>query len=201
MKTITITKKVYNYNELSDEAKARAKSDYLDDYTRTEDFYEMQRDSLASLFPHSGLDLQFSLASCQGDGANIYGKFALIDFLPLWEASEKEKRTIAFYINESIDTYKFSENNRYCYSCKFLDKKYIDDFIDEFVEELKIKNIKIDIIQRFFNDLLDYFDNLDKTIERQGYDYLYNIDDDEFSDICVWNDWEFLEDGTISIYE
>ena len=77
-----------------------------------------------------------------------------------------------------------------------MDKKYIDDFIEDFVEELKIKNVKIDIIQRFFNDLLDYFDNLDKTIERQGYDYLYNIADDEFSDLCDANDWTFLEDGT-----
>ena len=196
MKTITITKNVYNYNELSDEAKARAKSDYLNEDIRAEDFYEIQKDNLLYLFPHSGLDLQFSLASCQGDGANIYGTFSLIDFLPYWNASEKEKRTIAFYIDESIDKYEFSENNRYCYSCKFLDKKYIDDFIEDFVEELKIKNVKIDIIQRFFNDLLDYFDNLDKTIERQGYDYLYNIADDEFSDLCDANDWTFLEDGT-----
>lgn len=196
MKTITITKNVYNYNELSDEAKARAKTDYLNEDIRAEDFYEMKKEELASLFPHSGLDLQFSLAYCQGDGANIYGTFALIDFLPLWNASEKEKRTIAFYIDESIDKYQFSENNRYCYSCKFLDKKNIDDFIDEFVEELKIKNIKKDIIEKFFNDLLDYFDNLDKTIERQGYDYLYNIADNEFSDLCALNDWEFLEDGT-----
>lgn len=196
MKTITITKNVYNYNELSDEAKARAKSDYLNEDIRTEDFYEMEKEDLASLFPHSGLDLQFSLECCQGDGANIYGTFALIDFLPLWEASEKEKRTIAFYIDESIDKYKFSENNIYCYSCKFLDKKYIDDFIDEFVKELKIKNIKIYVIKRFFNDLLDYFDKLDATIARQGYDYLYNIDDDEFSTLCDLNGWEFLEDGT-----
>lgn len=196
MKTITITKNVYNYNELSDEAKARAKSDYLNEDIRTEEFYEMQKEELASLFPHSGLDLQFSLAYRQCDGANIYGTFALIDFLPLWNASEKEKRTIAFYIDESIDTYKFIENDRDCYSCKFIDKKYIDDFIDEFVEELKIKNIKKDVIERFFNDLLEYFDKLDKTIERQGYDYLYNIADDEFSDLCDANEWKFLEDGT-----
>lgn len=196
MKTITITKNVYNYNELSDEAKARAKSDYLNEDIRTEDFYETQKENLSCLFPHSALDLQFSLASCQGDGANIYGTFALIDFLPLWEASEKEKRTIAFYIDESIDKYKFRENNRYCYSCKFIDKKYIDDFIEDFVEELKIKNIKKDVIEKFFNDLLEYFDKLDATIERQGYDYLYNIADDEFSDLCDANDWTFLEDGT-----
>ena len=196
MKTITITKNVYDYNELSDEAKARAKSDYLNEDIRVADFYEIQKDNLSHLFPHSGLDLQFSLASCQGDGANIYGTFSLIDFLPYWNASEKEKRTIAFYIDESIDKYEFSKNNRYCYSCKFLDKEYIDDFIEDFVEELKIKNVKIDIIQRFFNDLLDYFDNLDNTIERQGYDYLYNIADDEFSDLCDANVWTFLEDGT-----
>ena len=196
MKTITITKNVYNYNELSDEAKARAKSDYLNEDIRVEDFYETQKENLSYLFPHSVLDLQFSLASCQGDGANIYGTFALIDFLPLWNASEKEKRTIAFYIDESIDKYKFIENNRYCYSCKFMDKKYINGFIDEFVEELKIKNIKKDIIEKFFNDLLEYFDKLDATIERQGYDYLYNIADDEFSDLCDANDWTFLEDGT-----
>lgn len=120
----------------------------------------------------------------------------MIDFLPLWNASEKEKRTIAFYIDQSIDTYKFIENDRDCYSCKFIDKKYIDDFIDEFVEELKIKNIKKDVIERFFNDLLEYFDKLDKTIERQGYDYLYNIADDEFSDLCDANEWKFLGDGT-----
>lgn len=196
MKTITITKNVYNYNELSDEAKARAKSDYLNEDIRVEDFYDMKKEELALLFPHSGLDLQFSLASCQGDGANIYGAFSLIDFLPYWNASEKEKRTIAFYIDESIDKYKFRENNRYCYSCKFLDKKFINDFIEDFVEELKIKNIKIDVIEKFFNDLLEYFDNLDNTIERQGYDYLYNIADDEFSDLCDANEWTFLEDGT-----
>lgn len=201
MKTITKKINVYNYNELNDEAKARAKADFLDDYTRTEDFYEMQRDSLASLFPHSAFDLQFSLSYMQGDGANIYGKCALIDFLPYWNASEKDKRAMTFYIDQSIDKYEFTENNRYCYSCKFTDKKYIDEFIDEFIEELKIKNIKIDIIKRFFNDLIDYFEKLDETIEHQGYDYLYNIDDDEFSDICDWNEWTFLENGTIYIYE
>lgn len=100
----------------------------------------------------------------------------MIDFLPLWNASEKEKRTIAFYIDESIDKYQFSENNRYCYSCKFLDKKYIDDFIDEFVEELKIKNIKKNVIEKFFNDLLDYFDNDDEKIEMKTKKLQYIID-------------------------
>lgn len=164
MKTITKKINVYNYNELSDDAKARAKADYLDDYTWTEDFYEMQRDSLSSLFPHSAFDLQFSLSYMQGDGANIYGNCALIDFLPYWNASEKDKKTMTFYIDQSIDKYEFTKNDRYCYSCKFMDKKYIDEFINEFTKELKIKNIKIDIIKRFFNDLIDYFEKLDETI-------------------------------------
>ena len=96
------------------------------------------------------------MSNCQGDGLNIEGKINLYDFAEKWETDEKSRRTIEHYIDNSFSEYTFESNNRYCYSCKFIDRKYIDDTIMEFIDDLKyngIRGIKTDVIKAFFKEL------------------------------------------------
>lgn len=188
----------YNYSELSEKAKERVKNWYLSGDIRYDLFYEDIKIYLSEHFPKSDLQVCYSLSSCQGDGLNIYGKLNLYDFLDKWEQDEKTKRTLKFYIDNSLQHYTFEKNNRYCYSCKFIDRENISDIINEFITELpynNITNIKTDLIHLFFNDMIDYFDDLDSEFEKDGYNYLYNVDEEEIKEFCDNNEFYFTEDG------
>lgn len=199
MRTITKKYKLYTYNELSEEAKEKVKEWYLDDEMRSTFFYEDKKYFLAENYKRSNLEVIFSLSNCQGDGLNIEGKINLYDFAEKWETDEKSRRTIEHYIDNSFSEYTFESNNRYCYSCKFIDRKYIDDTIMEFIDDLKyngIRGIKTDVIKAFFNDMIDHFEELDEEWEKAGYKYFYDAEESEIAECCEANNYEFLEDGT-----
>ena len=199
MRTVTNIFNVYNYNELSEEAKEKVKEWYLDDEMRPTFFYEDKKEFLAENYKRSNLEVIFSLSNCQGDGLNIEGKINLYDFAEKWKADEKSRRTIEHYIDESFYEYTFESNIQYCYSCKFIDRKYIDDTITEFIDNLKyngIRGIKTDIVKAFFNDMIDHFEELDEEWEKDGYKYFYDAEESEIAECCEANNYEFLEDGT-----
>lgn len=201
MKTITKTYNLYNYEELTEKAKENARKWYIDDPLKPDIFSDIIIENLKNDFCNSDLKVYFSLNYCQGDGLNIEGKLYLYDFIEVWKASEKEKRTIKKYIDNSLQYYAFEKNDRYCYSCKFIDRKYIDDTIEEFIEELQrlqFKNIKKDIIKRFFNDIIDYFENLDNYYEEEGYKYFYEPDEEEIIETCSINEWYFDINGNFA---
>lgn len=99
MKNITI--QAYEYNELNGQAKEKAYNkmyDFMIDFIN-DCFYDDTIDDLRDRFGNSDLKIQYDLSACQGAGVNIYGNFDLRDFMPHYQASEKDKRTIAFYID------------------------------------------------------------------------------------------------------
>lgn len=201
MKTITKTYKLYNYEELTEKAKENVRKWYIDDDLRPEIYQDSILEDLQYYFKNSDFKVYFSLGYCQGDGLNIEGKLYLYDFIEVWTASEKEKRTIKKYIDNSLQYYAFRKNKNYCYSCKFIDRKYIDDTINEFIEELKylqFKNIKKDVIEKFFNDIINYFEDLDNYYKKEGYKYLYEPDEDEIIESCACNEWYFFIDGSFA---
>lgn len=200
MKVFTFTKSGYKYNELTSEAKEKVKNDYLNAPVLADFFTEDIMQELSSLFPNSALKVNYSFCYCQGDGLNIYGTLNIYDFISVWEATEKEKRTISYYIDNSDNKYTFDENDHYSYSCKFIDKKYIDDDIAEFInylEDQRIRDINKDLIKRFFNDMIDYFQELDAKWEKAGYKYFYEIDDESIIEWAEANNYYFDEAGEI----
>ena len=209
MEIITREYKVYNFSELSEDAKEKVKQWYLDDDFRPCEFENIYTEDLRYLFNNSDLKLQFSLSYCQGDGLNIYGKLDLMDVFTairdtehsgdLFEQykdlfSEHEQRTIEAYMEVCGREVELPYNRHYCYC---IDDRV--DFADDWIESLeycRYKNIQIDTIIKMEKLVGRMFENLSATYEKYGYDYFYNADDEVVNETCEANGWRFLEDGT-----
>ena len=189
--------KGYKFSELSREAKDYAKENFLGENFRNEDFSWIVRDDVKYLFPKSNLDIQYSLLGCQGDGLNIYGELNLKDILSMPDVKKeftiKEIATMLFYMDTYTDTIKLQENRRYCY-CIADRIDIVDDFICE-LENQNLKNINSCVLEKIENIVKKVITKLCSDYEDQGYDYLYNISDEEFDEIAENNGWLFYENG------
>lgn len=213
MKTITKTYKVYNYNELSDEAKEKVRQDYLDDPVRNDLFYEDCMETIYNLFPQSDLKVQYSLSSCQGDGLNIYGTLDVFNLINLMKNREtlpfallkKVEKNMDVFTNEELDilsqyynyycnSIEIPRNFRYC--CSQAD--YIN-FADYWTEELENAQIEYnnDLIVKFEKFVRKFFSKFNNMFEKAGYDFLYNVSEEEIEDWCEANEYMFLENGTL----
>lgn len=211
MRTATVSYDVYKYNELSADAKEKVKQWYLDGqepYIFTEDCKE----DLRNLFGKNNLDIQYSLASCQGDGFNIYGEidaesiFNCLDNhnggtqLKKFEdvLTAEEKKIILEYAEE-CGVIELLMNRHYCYSLA----DYID-IVEEWAWRLKYaddkdiyRNINEDVLKKFEELVRGIFSTLCKSYEKWGYEYFYEISEEDLEEMCEANEYEFLEDGTI----
>ena len=213
MRTVTITNtyEVFKFNELSESAKEEVKRWYLD-HQEAEFFTEQCKEDLRNLFGENNLEVQYSLASCQGDGFNIYGMInaeAIFNCLEKHNGgcqleefenmfTEEEKRTILNYGTE-VDI-KLPYNRHYCYS--LADRIDIVDewqwyFEEDYSKEVLEKDRKL--LEKFENIVRGIFFTLCRDYEKQGYEFFYEINEEDLEEECDSNDWDFLKDGTLFI--
>lgn len=207
MKTVTITKTydVYKYNELSGNAKEKVKEWYLQGQ-KPFVFSEDCKEDLRNLFGKNNLDVQYSLGYCQGDGFNIYGKIDAENIFNCLEKhnggtqlakfedvlTEKEKKTILHYAEECGEI-ELPMNSRYCYSLA----DYIDIAEDWEYKLVDYRNLNTKVIKKFEEMVRNIFGTLCSSYEKWGYEYFYEISDEDLEEMCEVNGYEFLEDGTI----
>lgn len=197
MRTEVVKKEIYTFSELSRESKEVVKQWYLDGQ-ESSIFSDMVNEDLSSFFKSSELKIEYSLSYCQGDGLNIYGILDIIDmFEKLGIEGERQKELLdIFDFDTRMELSKHKDN--YGYSLKFKDKKEISDYIyDMCGEELKEDSEQYKIAESFLFSVLDYMEKLDKEYEESGYNYFYEISDEELQEVCDSNGYEFLENGTI----
>ena len=198
METITRNYVVYDYSELSEEAKEKVKEWYIDDDCRSDIFTEDIEYFLSENFSESELKVQYSLGYCQGDGLNIYGKLYLCDMLDkiTFEGyTEKEKRFIVWLFTKwnKYFSVKIPANNHYCYCiADQLDIRYDLEYDLEYDH---IRDINYEAIRKFEIDIIDYFEKLCSDYEEAVYKYFYDPDEEEIADTCEANEWKFTEDG------
>ena len=173
MRTITTVVKLYTFDELSDNAKARVREQYLNSQD-VESFTDGCKMYIDELLPNSNLDVQFSLNYCQGDGFNIYGEFSLIDLVNVLEDkfTEKEKRFLKWAFEETgINSYKMPMNSYYCYCTA-----YMHDFTEDLFDALDydgMRDIRKDTLEKMTREARSYIENLCKSFENDGYEYFY----------------------------
>lgn len=207
MRIATVEYKVYKYNELSDEAKEKAKEWYLNGQ-ESFIFTDMCKEDLYNLFGKNNLDVQYSLSYCQGDGFNIYGT---IDAESIFNCLEnhnggtqfekfedvltaEEKKIILAYAEE-CGAINLPMNNRYGYSLA----DYID-IAEDWTWRLECADyteIKEDVLDKFEKLVRNIFYTICNGYEKWGYDYFYEVSDEDMEEACEANGWEFTEDGDI----
>lgn len=191
MKTITKQIELYEFAELTENAKEKARYNYTyayDEFILQDiiDAFQADMDYLKI----GDFELQYNVGCTQGSGANIYGILYLHEASKILELSDYEKNVILDMI-EKNDVYQINLpcNQRYTYSLS--DKITIRDLFDYENEEEK------NVIERLETLIQDYFSNLCQ----QWYDIAYRAhnepDDETITAASEANNFYFLSDGKI----
>lgn len=194
MKKVLKEYTVFDYEELSESAKEKAKYHYLETMRLAEWFGGDWKHNLESIFPDSDLDLWFSLAYCQGDGVNIYGKLAYSDLLLRLDLTEDEKALL----NDPELAGRFitlPENRRYSYSLL-----NADDIAEEIAYEMDIDTYYHTIpaeISSIAKKAYDLLSSLENEIEKAGYEWFYEVSDEEMIQESAELERVYLEDGSL----
>ena len=202
-RTVTKSYDVYTYDELSDDAKAKVKDLFLQ--WRGEDgdiFKEDCENSLAEMFPNSDLKVQYSLTYSQGDGFNTYGTLSIKDLLnadfskyPLNDsgitAPANKDAILAACDKADVYDIDLEENRRYGYS--LADRLEVipnndEDLTDE-------DTALLSDLENFAREVME---TINSKFEKNGYDYFYEMSEEDVRDMADANEYEFTEDGELA---
>ena len=194
-----VTTTYYKFKELSDESKEKVRQWYLEGRD-VETFIWSTEDFLKDLYPNSKLECAFSLNYCQGDHFYIYGKFYIPDFYDKIKQdstlnifTDKEHKFISWMLKEC---YPYSEIP-YSYKNFISYDNLLDDIIHD-LENGSYKNVKWNVVEKFKNSLLKLIEKDNRMFMEDGYEYFYEISDEELEESCEANGYEFYEDGEIA---
>jgi hypothetical protein len=195
MKKIVKEFTVYQFNELSEEAKQKVRENYIDEYRSADCFSSDVIEVLKSEYGLYSLTPQYSLGYNQGDGLCLVGEitpnelkgdmFKAIAFKDLSESDVES-------IDGLIDKISFTNTTRYSYA------KSVD--IDEDVDLAKwceLPEYTKRLVDKVVENVKNWYFNEAKIFEKEGYDYFYEISDEELQE---WGDDEgvwFSETGQI----
>lgn len=110
--------------------------------------------------------------------------------------TEKEKRTLLFYVNECGCEILLPENRSHCSYC-VCDRNDIDEDFIYRLEDCTIRGVKVETIKKLQSAVEKIFCDLCDRYENDGYSYFYEIDEETLEDHCNSNEYEFLEDGSL----
>ena len=200
MRTITKEYTIFKYSELSEKAKEKVKRWYLDgqdaDIFSDMVIADLENIGLNNLKPY------FSLSYCQGDGLCLYG---YIDFDEIEKSDELKK---IFYKDFNGSDYKaistlksyvtkidFIHSGRYYhkYTVKIdINTDYIYNFEDTETEQLIEKAVEklLTNIDKWYKETCDAY-------EKRGYEYFYEISEEDLEEVCAFNEYEFFVDGEL----
>lgn len=207
MKTIIKKYTVYDFSELSSEAKEKVKQKYLDSDLRGLSLIDYYKEDIEQIFPNSELKVQWSLSYSQGDGVNIYGSVNLNDIFTLPSSgrapeldwirdylAEKEIKTMRFYMKEYKDYVDLPINRRYAF-CIADRIEFAEEFQYE-LESMGIRDVNTSVLEKTEKMVKQIFGQMCLSYEKIGYDYLYEISDEDMEEICNVNEYYFFKDGS-----
>ena len=200
MKKTIIEKDVYKYGELNEEAKENVKNWLLEVYRDGEVFTQYCLEIMKAEYGLNNLDVNYNLGYSQGDGLSFTGKISIYDFItnPLnkerleKDFTQKELKTLYFLANTmELGSIIINRVNYYYYHKNSVNFDYEYEIGDYLRGKEKLENVA----EKFLNYIIDLFDSECDKLEEYGYNYFYEISEEEAKEICTANDYKFFENG------
>jgi hypothetical protein len=190
MKTLVKHITAYQFEELETKARENAKANYLLKEHLPDFFSEDLGYELQETYGLNHLKTCYSLSYCQGDGLCLCGQISrseLFDndkFKKIAFAGIHYKQIQSVYdVLQGID---FEHRSRYCYAeTVHIESRCYDDATGKQKE----------IIDRVIGNVKSWYLSFCKQWENQGYDYFYEISDEDMKERCNDADYFFTEDG------
>lgn len=207
MKEVTMVFNVYRFEELNEEAKEVVKQWYLDGQD-TNIFNDILKSELELFFPNSDLNTNYTLNYCQGDGVNVHGIISLKDvlefstllqlneFYPKMKEvfTEKQIKTLNFYFKQISDSaIELPQTMGYC-ACSAV-MAHVEATLIESLEYDKFRDINKKLIKKFEKFFIESLMILTKEFKERGYDFFYEISEEDLQEHCESNDYWFYENG------
>ena len=195
MKTIELN--IYNFEELSEEAKQYAIEKHRAyEYEHGEPlmFFSETYNEKFSEAGFEGTEIQYSLSYSQGDGlsfsAENYDKLELLYLEVLGKGKEKTAKVLA----ENTVVKLTGNTGHYCYA----HTNQVDLYFEHYTSAINCENIdNIESVQgQVLNKLTTIYMDLCKELEKIGYEQIeYYQSDEAIKETLIANEYEFLEDG------
>lgn len=194
MRIATKEFKIYKYEELGAKAKEKVKQEYIehiDPYDFTYNVIEdLKNIGLQNLRPY------YSLSYYQGDGFCLVGHIGFDEITPeLKELFCKDFVLSDYKIFKSLKEYsriEFNHIGRYCHKYSVDIDIYIDGDLNtkQYQNHRKVADKLIKNIKEWYRDLCDKY-------EKCGYEFFYDVEDEDLQEYYDAMGYEFLENGTI----
>ena len=180
---------VYQFDELSNEAKEKAISQWYEseDYPfLSENLTEIITECYDTEKVFSDIKLCYSLSYCQGDGLSFSASFDFEKWLQRYTFQDFKKRALI-----DIYTVEIKQNTgHYCYAhegCVNGEACYMNT--------IELRNLD-QLFETVLDDIKAYYLEVCKQTEKAGYSELeYRMSFEEFSDLCECNGYNFDENG------
>lgn len=194
MRIITKEFKIYTYEELSEKAKEKVKQNYIDNLDANDFTYMIIQDlnsiGLKNLRPY------YSLNYCQGDGLCLAG---YIDF----DETNTELKKI-FYKDFIFSDYKILKSLKEYSRIDFnhIGRYYnrhsveIGIYIDGSFDNKKYNNHKR-LADKLIKNVKEWYFDKCGQYEQWGYNFFYEIEEEELQEYFECMEYEFYENGSI----
>lgn len=200
MRIESIEYKVYSFFELDEKGKEKVRNWYLDNQDSSA-FAEDCKYYLKDKFHNSDLDVEFQLGYVQGDGLNVYGSLDLMDLYErIIEKNPdlfigKERKFLEWVLCTYLGDYSLPKNHIGC-CCMSNHWDFVADIIAD-MEYDHIRNIKYAVLGDFNAAAIEIMEQICSDLQKMGYEYFYEISDEDLEEFCESNGYEFLADGSV----
>lgn len=181
---------LYRYGELSESAKEKVR-DWLLETQEPSIFSDMVEEDMNGRFGFK-LKPEYSLSYCQGDGLCLNGVLYLNDFTArpelkamMLKGLKGFQRSIAL---EYVDKITFRNRNNY-YSYASRHQVTVESYTYALSDKAEA------VIAMVEENIARWYLALCREYEKMGYEYFYEMTEEQVADTCEANDYLFYEDG------